>query len=942
MQTLGSPSLPAGDPAEFGTWLKGRRQAFGYTRKELAWCAGCSVETMRKIEAGMRRPSRQVIELLARCLEVPQEEQAALLHLAHAGRSGRSRRPLGGLGLPPARQASSPVVYPAGPAVPAVPSIPNLPAAAAREMERPGGTTHTAEGVIQGFTHPSTQLPAPLTSFVGRAQELTDLRRLLPTARLLTLTGPGGCGKTRLALQLAEDLLATGEYPDGLWWTDLADLADPFLVPQAVASALGVREQSGRRLLAALADYVGPKQVLLVLDNCEHLLEACGQLAVTLLRACPHLQVLATSREALHVPGECIWPVPALSLPPPYSFPAATELTLYDAVHLFVERATASLPDFAVTAQNAFAVAQICYRLDGIPLAIELAAARVRVLSAGQIAERLDSALSLLTRGSSLAVPRQQTLRATLDWSYALLAANEQALLRRLSVFAGTFALEAVEAVCAGAGIAGAEILDLLSELVDKSWVVVERQPTGGTRYRLLETIRQYSLEKLDAAGELPAGHTHHLRWYVQLAEQAEPQLRGRDQQAWLRQLEAERDNLRAALIWARKSRQIELGLRLAASSKRFWYTRGHFAEGWEQLAALLQDPEGVAPPVLAKACSAAALFAFERGDHRAAAAYYERALGLYERVGDRASVAYSLNGLATQMLFLGDAARARGLAEQSLMLFRALGEQGKAGVAEVLNTLANIAASLGGDQAGAAAYLQDSLALFRACCDSRSAGNVLYGLGDLERRRGNQRRAQEYFRQGLSLHRELDYYRGISTGLERLAEGELLRGEAGAQHAARLFAAAEALRHSIGLPAAGQDELAANVAKLSAHLTKDVFTTAWAAGEVLTPEAAIDFALSLPALPEASGGSPGIPQPVRPLLPRQAARQQFGGLTAREREVAGLVAQGKSNAEIATALVTSKRTVEKHVGSILSKLGCTSRAQIVAWALERGLGTQT
>src|SRR5829696_1005005 len=336
---------------------------------------------------------------------------------------------------------------------------------------------------------PPNNLPSALSSFVGREKEIAEVRRLLEDTRLLTLTGAGGCGKTRLALAAADELVE--KFDEGVWMVDLAPLADPSLVPQAVASTLGVREQPGRSLTETLSGYLGSRKVLLVLDNCEHLVEACAKLAEVLLRSCPELRVLATSREALGITGEVTWLVPSLSLPDLRHLPAFESLPQYESARLFLERTAAVKPTFVLSEQNAGAVAQICYRLDGIPLAIELAAARRKVLSVEQIAERLEDTFGLLSAGGRTAVPRHRTLHATMDWSHELLPEEERALFRCLSVFAGGFTLEAVESVCAGEDLRSDEVLELLSHLVDKSLVMV-REESGEARYRLLETVRQY------------------------------------------------------------------------------------------------------------------------------------------------------------------------------------------------------------------------------------------------------------------------------------------------------------------------------------------------------------------------------------------------------------------------------------------------------------------
>jgi predicted ATPase/class 3 adenylate cyclase len=388
-------------------------------------------------------------------------------------------------------------------------------------------------------------LPVQLTSFIGREREKAEVRRLLSSTRVLTLTGSGGKGKTRLALQVAAEGLEG--FPDGVWLVELAVLSDPSLVPKAVASALGVPEQQGRLLTETLVDGMRGKSVLVILDNCEHLVAACAHLTDVLLRACPNLRILATSREALGVTGETTWRVTSLSLPDPERLPPLDQFTEYEAIRLFVARAVAIAPQFAVTNRNALAVAQVCHRLDGIPLAIELAAARVKVLAVEQIAARLDDRFRLLTGGSRTALPRQQTLRAAMDWSYHLLSETERLLLRRLSVFAGGWALDAAEGICTGRNLEATDILDLLTSLVDKSLVQAETH-RGEARYRLLETVRQYARDRLVEASEEVDVRTRHRAWYVALAERADREPRGPRQRIW-----RDHDNLRAALVWGKE-----------------------------------------------------------------------------------------------------------------------------------------------------------------------------------------------------------------------------------------------------------------------------------------------------------------------------------------------------------------------------------------------------
>jgi non-specific serine/threonine protein kinase len=549
-------------------------------------------------------------------------------------------------------------------------------------------------------------LPSALTSFIGRGREMLKIKDLLNSSRLLTLAGIGGCGKTRLALQVAGDLVE--EYSDGVWLVELAALSDPKLVPQALASTLGVREQAGRPLMETLADHLQAKCLLLVLDNCEHLLAACAQLADALLRRSPHLRILATSRETLGITGEVNFPVPPMARPDQDQLPPLKQLAEHEAVRLFVERALSSQPHFALTDQNAPVVVQICHRLDGLPLAIELAAAQVKVLSAEQIAQRLDERFRLLTGGSRTALPRQQTLQGTMDWSWELLAQPEQVMFRRLSVFAGGFALEAAEAVCAGEGIEKSEVLGQLTSLVETSLVIFGGRD-GEVSYTLLETVQQYAGDKLRESREMDHLQVRHLAFFLQLAERAEAELTGPDQKAWFDQLEVEHDNLRAALNWSTRAEgDAETALRLAGALGRFWEVRGYFAEGRDALGRALAGTEQLRSGLRVKALWWAGALAHRQGDYEQAKKLSTESLQLSRELGDKRCIALSLNSLGIVTCDQGDFTEAQRFHEESLALRRELGDKG--GIASSLNNLGTIARDQG-DFTEAQRFHEESLA---------------------------------------------------------------------------------------------------------------------------------------------------------------------------------------------------------------------------------------
>jgi predicted ATPase/class 3 adenylate cyclase len=681
-------------------------------------------------------------------------------------------------------------------------------------------------------------LPLQLTSFIGRGREMAEVKQLLATHRLLTLTGVGGCGKTRLALQVAADRLA--EFAHGVWFVDLAPLADPALVPQAVAVVLGVLEAPGRPLAQTLSATLETRQLLLVLDNCEHMVAACAALAEALLQTCSHLWVLATSREPLGITGEIPYRVPPLSLPDMRQPPTVESLTQYEAVCLFIERTVTAVPMFTVTNANAPAVAQICHRLDGIPLAIELAAARVRVLPVEQIAARLDDRFRLLTGGSRTALPRQQTLRALIDWSYDLLTEAERALLARLSVFAGGWTLEAAEAVCAGMWVDRGAILDLLGQLVDKSLVLYAEQG-GEARYRLLETVRQYGRERLSEAGEAEAVRQRHRAFFLRLAEEAEPELRGPKQLVWLDRLETEHDNLRAALD-AYQEDAAFLGVRLAGALWWFWVNWGHFAEGQRHIERALARGTGVPPSWRAKVLQGAFTLAEWQGDHALARSFGEESLALSTEAGDRWGQAFSLFRLGIISADHGEVERATALGTESLALARDIGDPWL--IAYPLLVLGAVARHEG-DYERAMALLTESLARARQSGDRYTIAMRLMNLGLTALDQGDTEQAGALCREGLALCQELRNQRGIAWCLGTLAG--VAGAEGRAEQAARLLGAVAGRLAVIGgalLPGFHQN-LERRVATARAALGEDDFAAAWEAGRAMTLEQAVALALA-------------------------------------------------------------------------------------------------
>jgi predicted ATPase/DNA-binding CsgD family transcriptional regulator len=815
------------------------------------------------------------------------------------------------------------------------------------------------------FSPPSSQLntfaaslPVPVSLLVGREEELQILRELIerPAVRLLTLTGAAGVGKTRLAIALAAGL--HGVFPDGVVLVELAPLSEPSLVAQAVASAIGVREQPAVPLLATLAEALHTDHLVLVLDSCEHLLGPCAELAERLLRACVNLRILATSLEPLRIAGESTWVVPALSVPAPARLTSAEQLADYAGVRLFVERAGAVRPGFTVTEHNAPIIAHLCWQLDGLPLALELAAAWVKTLNPEQIDARLEDRFRLLTGGSRTANRRHQTLRGAIEWSYSLLNVDEQTFFDRLSVFAGGCRLEAVEAVCAGNAMGEEDALPLLDRLVDTSLVVAEERH-GERRYRLLESLRLYGRERLVKSGEAESTYRRHAEHYLALAEAVEPALWGSDAVAWLDRLEIEHDNLRAALRWATGRGEVEIALRLGAALSRFWQVHAHLSEGLKWLASALDWTGGASTATRARALDAAGHLARDQADYDRAWAFYEESLGLRRELEDSRGTALALINLGVVAQLRGDYDRAVALHEESLALFRSLGDE--RGVALSLLTLGSMA-QWQGDLARATAHYEESLALFQALSDTRGIAGVLSSLGTLAssrgdfvtadelyvecavlfrelgdsrdiaaclsnqagiaRDRGDLKRAAALARESLALFHELGDHRGIVACLELIGNASAAQGQT--ERAIRLLAAAETLRETTGIdrPAARGAAQERTVAALRSALGEDAVARAWEVGRRLPLDEIVAEALA-PA------------EPAGPQIPPSGTRPS--PLTRREREVAALIARGLTNRLIAEELFIAERTADTHVEHILAKLGLGSRTQVATWVVEQG-----
>ncbi|MGZ5037520.1 MAG: ATP-binding protein [Usitatibacter sp.] len=671
-------------------------------------------------------------------------------------------------------------------------------------------------------------LPAQLNSFVGREREIGELKKILRSARLVTLTSPGGTGKSRLSLQVAYELLP--EFRDGVWLVELASVADERRVAQAVAAALSVKEDAGRPVLEALVRFVRDREMLLILDNCEHLLQACADLAKQLMQSGTGVKLLASSREHLHVSGEVTYPLLALSVPERAGDEPAEGLGKYEAVRLFVDRATAAQPSFALTAQNAAKVAEICRRLDGIPLAIELAAARVRALSVEQIAMRLKDCFTVLTGGDKSALPRQQTLRASIDWSYDLLSIEEREIFRRLAVFSGGWTLEAAESVCAGGDVATTDVMDLLTRLVDKSLVSLD---AAAGRYRFLDTVRQYAHELLEASGEADTLRNRHLAYYESLVERARQEITGPGQGYWMTTLDCERDNLLSAHGWCDDAPDgARMGLNLARGTKIYWINRGLLGVLHGLISEALGRPGAQQRDEMrCRALFDAGQVGFFMGRYAESQRYLEESLAIARELKDRRRIAAALQILGMAALGQGHLATSRSHLEEALSLAREIGD--RRDLAAAMNAIAQLY-RIEGELDKAQLLYENGLAMARELDDREvvAVGLLNLAMVSICRRREEEARAMLLeaiaIAQGIGSQRVGVSVVEVSAGLAALCQDW--------SSTARLFGAAEAHNGATGMQRDPADEafLSPLMEKCRNALSPEAFEAEEAKGRAL------------------------------------------------------------------------------------------------------------
>ncbi len=863
------------EDATFGDRLRRARVAAGLSQEQLAERAGVSARGISDLERGVRgAPRPDILALLLDALRLPPAERAAMLAAVRRSRD---------------RQPSSPAA---------------------------------AQGLVLA------SLPVPLTPLVGREREVAEVMERLghPGVRLLTLTGPGGTGKTRLAIRVAEEL--QGDFADGVAFVGLAPITDPALVLPTVAQVLGVREGGDRPLAAQLADVLRKRDVLLVLDNVEHVVEAAAQIA-DLLAAIPRLRVLATSRVPLRLSAEHRLLVPPLSLPAPGASRSIEELVKAEAVSLFVDRAKAVRPDFTLTPANVDAVTAICARLDGLPLAIELAAARIGVLPPHALLSHLEQRLALLTGGPRDAPARQRTMGDTIAWSHDLLTSQDQTLFRRLAVFVGGFTLEAAEVVASG--ISACHVLDGISSLVESSLLRQDELAAGVPRFGMLETVREYGPEQLTASGESDAVHDRHASWFVAVAEQADPLLLRPDQETTLEHLETELSNLRAALDWLETTEKAEPAVRLAGALRWFWLIRGDYREGIDRLerALGLTGAEVTPPAAGARVLTGVGFLSAMRGNRNRAEAALTEALTLARIAGDAWETGWALHGLGIATGYAGDYLRPEKHYTAALGVFRELAVEEPAARPRVAAVLADMGwvASGRGEVELAEARLEEALTEARTLGFTWLVGLIMINLGQVAGQAGDDGRALACYREALVLavaegDRRLVAFAVQGVGRVALAQGQEVR-------AARLLGAVAALLERIGVPLEQLTHRLGKRGTATVHVAPGgaTFAAAWEAGWALTLQEAVAEAEDVAA-------ALAIDSPSSP----DRRSSGWSGLSPREVEVLRLVAAGKTDAEIAEALFLSKRTVGTHLTNLLAKLDLANRTEAAAWAVRHGL----
>jgi predicted ATPase/DNA-binding NarL/FixJ family response regulator/DNA-binding XRE family transcriptional regulator len=904
------------ETGRFGVVLQRHRMAAALTQEELAERAGVSRRAVADLERGARRsPHPATVRRLADALKLNDADRTALIAAGHRHeRTGTNRDGL----LGEAKVPSNPALF----------------------------TTQQKLPIMPG-------------SFVGREQEQADVLRLVleQGIRLVTLTGPGGVGKTRLAVEVAGQL--GGHFQDGVVFVSLAPISDPGLVPAAIAHALDVREVRGIPLVQTLQAHLRVRAALLLLDNFEHVVAAAPVVA-DLLTSCGRLHVVVTSRAPLHIRGEHEVALPPLGLPESNASPAPAELLGTEAVRLFYERARALRADFAITTDNAPAVAEICRRLDGLPLAIELAAARIKILPPAALLDHLERRLPILTGGARDLPSRQQTLRETIAWSYQLLEPTQQQLFRRLTVFVGGCTLSSVAAVCLDDGYATSELLDAVAALVDHSLLKQVDSTNTEPRYRLLETIREYGVELLASSREVEKLARQHAYYFRALAEDAEAGLAGASWRTWRRHLDAERENLRAALDWAVAWGETDLALRLVGSLWR-WFRPDAIAEGRRWIEQTLALPAG-APQPRAKALFGFGEVAMQQGDYRVAAGALKESIGIWRALGDLPRLADALMYLAS--MYRPDARAVPVLLDESIALARQVGDPRRLALA--LGFLGwQVLQSVGPD--AARPLLEEALPLARTPGDPWELIWVLYVSGLLFVRQGDEETARDRFAEALELAREARdnmmaalalaahgraalQKRDIDEATMRFCEGLRLGADAGfaiglaynlegiaivcsernqPERAARLLGAAEAAYALVEVPGLVPYSSVVDgaVVALRRSLGHAVFAAAHAEGRSLKAEEAVADALTVEFERMEVG-------PLR--------RTSADGLTAREIEVLRLLAAGHSNPEIAAALVISVKTVERHLANTYVKIGARSRVDAANYAVTHGFYMNT